>query len=94
MSSGISQQMKTTFCKSHTFFLVHPVDAFATPTKAKQAHYVYIYKKKLSTPIEQDKTEMSIQEIIGTSRLSVKIEYKMADQWTEAFMVISSSLIV
>ena len=32
--------------------------------------------------------------IIGTSRLSVKIEYKMADQWTEALMVISSSLIV
>jgi len=25
MSSGISQQMKTTFCKSRTFFLVHPV---------------------------------------------------------------------
>ena len=55
---------------------------------------MYIYIKKLSTPIEQDKTEMSIQEIIGTSRLSVKIEYKMADQWTEALMVISSSLIV
>ena len=69
------------------------IDASATPIKAKQAHYVYIYKK-LSTPIEQDKTEMSIQEIIGTSRLSVKIEYKMADQWTEALMVISSSLIV
>ena len=45
-------------------------------------------------PIEQDKTEMFIQEIIGTSRLSVKIEYKMADQWMEALMVISSSLIV
>ena len=26
MSSGISQQLKTTFCKSRTFFLVHPVD--------------------------------------------------------------------
>ena len=26
MSSGISQQMKTTSCKSRTFFLVHPVD--------------------------------------------------------------------
>ena len=25
MSSGISQQMKTTFCESRTFFLVHPV---------------------------------------------------------------------
>ena len=45
-------------------------------------------------PIEQDKTEMFIQEIIGTSRLSAKIEYKMADQGTEAPIVISSSFIV
>ena len=55
------------------------IDVFATPIKAKQAHYVYIYNKLLM-PIEQNKTEMFIQEIIGTSRLSVRIEYKMADQ--------------